>query len=141
MITSRNTFESGFPVRGAPPEGAPPGARPFSGGAPLKQHLTVSIRGDPMKSKNSENFKILVFGAINPQITTQYLQAQSQGVKHKNFHKYPKKTENIGVFPFGGAYFRRTKGFKPWFESYPCVSNFTCRKTYNSNFHTSLSPI
>ena len=56
-----------------------------------------------MKSKKSKIFKILVFGAINPQITTQYLQAQSQGVKHKNFHKYPKKTENIGVFPFGGA--------------------------------------
>ena len=46
-------------------------------------------RGDPMKSKKSKIFKILVFGAINPLIATQYLQAQSQGVKHKNFHKYP----------------------------------------------------
>jgi len=56
-----------------------------------------------MKSKKSKIFKIVVFGAIHSQIAIQYLQAQSQGVKNKNFHKYPKKTENIGVFPFRGA--------------------------------------
>jgi hypothetical protein len=56
-----------------------------------------------MKSKKSKILKILVIGAINPQIATQYPQAQSQGVKNKKNHKYPKKTENIGVFPFGGA--------------------------------------
>jgi len=52
-----------------------------------------------MKSKKSRIFKFLVLGANNPQIATQYLPAHSQGVKNKNFPKYPKKLKILGVLP------------------------------------------